>query len=106
MDRKIFDRTHESIPYGSAERAMPIVVTAFSQYSTIEEELQFRQQFHNTWRWNNQVMWSGMQREYAQAWADKHDMATLTTAMGPLMNPEHPLCLKRQKNRAGHGANI
>jgi hypothetical protein len=46
-------------------------------------------------------MWSGMQREYAQAWADKHDMATLTTAMGPLMNPEHPLCLKRQKKWSG-----
>jgi hypothetical protein len=56
MDRKFFDRTHESILYDSTEGSMPIVVTAFSQYLTIEEELQIRQQFHNTWRWNNQVM--------------------------------------------------
>jgi hypothetical protein len=98
MDGEFFDRTHESILYGVAEGSMPIVVTAVSQYLTIEEELQICQQFHNSWRWNNQVMWSGMQREYAQAWADKHDMATLTTAMGPLMAPEHPLCLKRQKS--------
>ncbi|KAH8650382.1 hypothetical protein BGZ60DRAFT_335665, partial [Tricladium varicosporioides] len=68
------------------------------QYLTIDEELQIHQQFHNTWRSNNQVMWSGMQREYAQAWADKHGMATLTTAMGPLMAPDHPLCSRRQKS--------
>jgi hypothetical protein len=39
-----------------------------------------------------------MLRKYAQDWADKHDMATLTTAMGPLMTLEHPLCLQRQKS--------
>ena len=73
-------------------------MTAFSWYLTVDEELQIRQQFHSTWRPNNQVMWSGMLREYAQAWADEHDMATLTTAMGPLMTLGHPLCLRRQKS--------
>ncbi|PVH67949.1 hypothetical protein DL98DRAFT_397851, partial [Cadophora sp. DSE1049] len=71
------------------------------QYLTIEEELQIRQQFHSTWRWNKQVMWSGIPRKYAQDWADKRDMATLTTAMGPLMTPEHPLCLRRHKSSVG-----
>ncbi|TGO43983.1 hypothetical protein BCON_0678g00010 [Botryotinia convoluta] len=98
MNLKLFNEMCELILYKNAEGSMPCVVPAFRRYLTIEEELQIRQQFHNTWRWNNQVMWSGMPREYAQAWADEHDMATLTTAMGPLMTPEHPLCLKRQKS--------
>jgi hypothetical protein len=38
-----------------------------------------------------------MLREIAQKWADEHGMQTLTTAMGPLMIPEHPLCLKSKK---------
>jgi hypothetical protein len=67
--------------------------TASRQYLTIEEELQNCQQFHNTWRWNNQVIWSGMLREYAQEWEDEHGMA-----MGPLMTPKHSLCLKGQKS--------
>lgn len=43
-------------------------------------------------------MWSGILRENAQQWADKHKMQTLTTAMGPLMIPKHPLCLKVKKS--------
>jgi hypothetical protein len=73
MDGKFFDRACEPILYESAEGSIPFVVTGFRQYLTIEEELQIRQQFHNTWRWNNQVMWSGMSRDYAQAWADEHE---------------------------------
>jgi hypothetical protein len=46
-------------------------------------------------------MWSGILHEYAQDWADKHNMATLTTAIGPLTTLEHPLCLKRQKSSGG-----
>ena len=42
-----------------------------------------------------------MLREDAEVWADKHDMVTLTMALGPLMNPEHPLCMKRQKSSSG-----
>ena len=76
MDRVSVDRTWESIPSQSAKGSMPIVVIAFRQYLTIDEELQICQQFHDIWRQNNQVMWSGMLREYAQAWADQHDMAT------------------------------
>jgi len=43
-------------------------------------------------------MWSGILREEAQRWADEHKMQTLTTAMGPLMNPRHPLCLRSRKS--------
>lgn len=45
-------------------------------------------------------MWSGLLREEAQSWADEHGMQTLTTAMGPLMMPNHPLCLRRTKTEA------
>lgn len=50
-----------------------------------------------------------MLRENAQQWADEHEMQTLTTAMGPLMMPEHPLCLQSKKTRQAwnqyiHGA--
>jgi hypothetical protein len=101
MDRIYFDSTCETILSKNAEGSMPVVITAFRQYLTTGEELQIRQQFHSTWCRNNQVMWSGILRECAQAWADEHDMATLTTAMGPLMTPGHPLCLKSQKSSGG-----
>ncbi|CZT06987.1 uncharacterized protein RAG0_12561 [Rhynchosporium agropyri] len=76
-------------------------MTAFSQYLTIEEETEIHQQFNSTWRQNNQVMWSSILREHAQAWANEHDMSTLTTAMGPLMASEDSRCLRRQKSTAG-----
>ncbi|KAK2686151.1 hypothetical protein QWA68_015758 [Fusarium oxysporum] len=37
---------------------------------------------------NRQVLWSGMLREQAQQWADAHGFQTLTTALGPLLNPD------------------
>ena len=43
-------------------------------------------------------MWSGVPREWAQLWADRNDMQTLTTAMGPLMDTKHPSCLKSCKS--------
>jgi hypothetical protein len=97
MEKENLDGTNESVPHSSYQVSVPFVVTDFRPYLTAEEELQIRQQFHDTWRWNGQVMWSGILREEAQEWADNHDMATLTTAMGPLMNPEHTLCLKNNK---------
>ena len=101
MDKIYFDYTCDTVLSKNAEGSTSVVITDFRQYLTIDEELQIRQQFQSTWRRNNQVMWSGLLREYAQAWADKHDMATLTTAMGPLMTPGHPLCSKSQKSSGG-----
>lgn len=72
------------------------------KYLTIEEETQIHQQFLGSeWRPNSQVLWSGVQREEAQTWADAHNMQTLTTAMGPLMDPENSLCLKPKKSKLG-----
>ncbi|PVH89086.1 hypothetical protein DL98DRAFT_614165 [Cadophora sp. DSE1049] len=74
------------------------------QHLTADEEAQIHRQFQgDTWQRNNQVLWSGILREEAQLWADEHEMQTLTTAMGPLMDPSHPLCLWTQKT-ATHGA--
>ncbi|KAH9221731.1 hypothetical protein DL95DRAFT_511590 [Leptodontidium sp. 2 PMI_412] len=71
----------------------------FPQYLTAGEEARIHQQFQGElWRRNNQVLWSGILREEAQRWADEHDMQTLTTAMGPLMDLSHPLCLRNQKS--------
>lgn len=39
-----------------------------------------------------------MQREQAQTWADERNMQTLTTAMGPLMDPRASTCLQSQKS--------
>jgi len=62
----------------------------FPQYLTTDEEAQIHQQFQgDIWRCNNQVLWSGILRDEAQRWADE-----LTTAMGPLMDLSHPLCLR------------
>lgn len=66
---------------------------------TIDEAVQICEQFRSQiWRSDNQVMWARILREYAQGWADKHAMQTLTTAMDPLMDPKHPSCLKRNKS--------
>jgi hypothetical protein len=47
----------------------------------------------------SQVMWTGVPREWVQRWADQNDMQTLTSAMGPLMDPGHCACCKMQKSR-------
>jgi hypothetical protein len=43
-------------------------------------------------------MWSGLPREWVQIWADERDMQTLTTAMGPLMDNNNPLCKRKNKS--------
>jgi hypothetical protein len=78
--------------------AQASVVKVFRYYLTVEEATRIIQQFRSEyWHKDSQVLWSGMLREIAQKWADEHGMQTLTTAMGPLMIPEHPLCLKSKK---------
>ncbi|EKV13722.1 hypothetical protein PDIG_36330 [Penicillium digitatum PHI26] len=73
-------------------------VKVFRYYLTVEEATQIIHQFRSgSWNKDRQVLWSGMMREDAQKWADEHEMQTLTTAMGPLMMPENPLCLKSKK---------
>jgi hypothetical protein len=90
-----------------AQSTLSLIITEHLHYVTAEEENQICQQFQgHSWRPNSQVMWSGMQREFAQKWADEHDMQTLTTAMGPLMRPKDPLCLKEKKSSKEWGKYI
>ncbi|KAI7973037.1 hypothetical protein EIK77_000840 [Talaromyces pinophilus] len=70
----------------------------FNKYLTPREITQICDQFHTNWSRNNQVMWSGIPRATAQAWADQHQMQTLTTAMGPLMIHGDPKCLHTSKS--------
>ncbi|KAH7018070.1 uncharacterized protein B0I36DRAFT_335262 [Microdochium trichocladiopsis] len=41
------------------------------------------------------VLWSGMNQEVVQKWADKHDLATLSTALGALKTTAHETCRTR-----------
>lgn len=75
------------------------LVAILRQYLSVHEAVQIIGQFQsNYWIPNGQVLWSGMPREKAQEWADRHQLQTLTTAMGPLMDVQHPDCLKLKKN--------
>jgi hypothetical protein len=70
------------------------------QYLTIEEEKQIIEQFRQSWRPNVQVLWNGVLREEAQKWADEHNMQTLTTVMGLLMDKKNPLCPNHDKTKS------
>lgn len=73
-------------------------VLKLRDYITSEEELEIHRQFRSSsWKPDSQVLWSGMYREEAQAWADGHNMQTLTTAMGPLMDERAPTCPRKIK---------
>jgi hypothetical protein len=63
-----------------------------------DEEEQINQRFDKVCRRDSQVLWSGISRDVAQTWADKRNLQTLTTAMGPLMDADHPSCLKLKKS--------
>jgi hypothetical protein len=48
------------------------------QYLRADEEARIHRQFQgDTWRRNNQVLWSGILRDEAQRWADEHEMSAL-----------------------------
>ena len=71
-----------------------------SHFLTTEERNAIHHQFEDSsWCRNCQVLWTGIPRDHAQRWADKHDMQTLTTAMGPLMAKESKHCLSTQKSK-------
>ena len=76
-----------------------VEVEYFYHYFTAEELAQICEQFHSDWSPNQQVMWSGIPRAVVQEWADRHQMQTLTTAMGPLMDREDARCLRSRLDR-------
>jgi hypothetical protein len=74
-------------------------VEQIRKYLTVGEAEQICHQFHNDqWQHGCQVMWSGIDRQFAQHWAEGHGMHTLTTAMGPLMEHENDQCLWSRKS--------
>ena len=44
------------------------------------------------------VFWNGIPREWAQLWADEHEMLTLSSMMGPLMDKTSSRCPKLRKS--------
>lgn len=86
------------------------LVGIVSRFLSVQEAAQIIERFQSeNWIPNGQLLWSGIPREKAQKWADRHGLQTLTTAMGPLMDEKHPECLKlkkgpRQWSRYVHGA--
>ncbi|WQF76622.1 hypothetical protein CDEST_01636 [Colletotrichum destructivum] len=66
-------------------------------YITLEEARLICNQFKGSFRPNRQVLWSGMERQAAQKWANAHDYQTLTTAMGSLRTLETS---KKRKKRS------
>ncbi|KAJ9654440.1 hypothetical protein H2198_006520 [Neophaeococcomyces mojaviensis] len=66
---------------------------------TSEEEAEIREQLCSSdWNEDGQVMWSGVPKDKAQQWANRHGLQTLTDAMGPLMRPEDPQCHRSDKS--------
>lgn len=92
------------------QSAQAPLVGVVSRFLSVQEAAQIIRRFQSeNWIPNGQVLWSGILREKAQEWADRHRLQTLTTAMGPLMDEKHPECLKQKKNhqqwsRYIHGA--
>ncbi|KAF3807930.1 hypothetical protein GCG54_00007666 [Colletotrichum gloeosporioides] len=55
-------------------------------------------QFNEIWVNDKQVLWSGVDHDLAEEWAEQRGMQTLTCAMGPLMNWTHPKCRRIYKS--------
>ena len=70
------------------------------QFLTDSEAVDILRQFRGCGRWesNRQVLWTGMNQETVQIWADEHGLITLTTALGRLKDLTHPACLRRVKS--------
>ena len=72
------------------------------EFMTSDEELRIHQQFRGSqWRPNRQVLWTGINREIGQKWTNTHEMQTLTSAMGPLMDPSDASCVRGRKSKNG-----
>lgn len=82
-----------------------------SVWLTNQEAKDIHRQFQKSCLRNCQVLWSGMDRAQAQRWADSRNLQTLTTALGPLLDPSDPDCPHGPKSSAGwaryiHGASV
>lgn len=96
--------------FGPGQPSLPLQ-RLMGHWLTVQEAEDIYRQFQRSCVPNRQVLWSGMLREYAQKWADRRDFQTLTTALGPLLDPSRPECPHIRKPSAGwagyiHGASV
>ncbi|RSL97958.1 hypothetical protein CEP52_010622 [Fusarium oligoseptatum] len=89
----------------------PAIRALVRLWLTDQEAKDIYQQFQKSFIRNCQVLWSGMHRAQAQGWADKRKLQTLTTALGPLLDPSSPDCPHHPKSPSGwiryiHGASV
>jgi hypothetical protein len=70
------------------------------KYLTRKEADQIIAQFQDIPQSSDRLLfWTGVPRNWAQQWADEHDLLTLTSAMGPLMDAKDKACLKSGKGK-------
>jgi hypothetical protein len=82
--------SHHS-PCADGNKCPPSIRKIIHQYITVEEEKQICQQFDSqACPANTQVLWSGIPRTFAEAWAKERGLQTLAMAMGPLMSRKGP----------------
>jgi hypothetical protein len=71
-------------PFRPTAPRPPTIAEFIREFLTDGEIAQLERQFISSCQPNRQVMWTGMLLAEAQEWADRSDMQTLSTAMGPL----------------------
>jgi hypothetical protein len=76
----------------------PNIRSFVEEHLNVEEVVVIEAQFSSSLRPDQQFLWTGMNQDAAQAWADRNGLQTLTTAMGPLMNNDNPACPKKKKS--------
>jgi hypothetical protein len=86
---------HNSLSIKEPDNVPSAVIAYYIGCLTTEETAQIcRQCEGNEWHQNCQVLWSGLDQQQVQRWANDHGMQTLTKILGPLKDQWH-----RNKNR-------
>jgi hypothetical protein len=102
-------RIYSQAPRETSPRGEPTILDAQTdesllvsddglKYLTRQEAEQIIERFKGIpQRYDRLAFWTGIPREWVQQWADDHDMLTLTSAIGPLMDRKDQRCLRRIK---------
>ncbi|KAK1984207.1 hypothetical protein LZ30DRAFT_652142 [Colletotrichum cereale] len=76
-----------------------LLCTVWPQYLSLQEACDIIKQFDGQgWLKDQQLLWSGTTQAEVHRIANEHGMQTLRVAMGPLMDPDNPSCLKARKS--------
>jgi hypothetical protein len=102
-------RIYSQAPRETSPRGEPTILDAQTdesllvsddglKYLTRQEAEQIIERFKGIPQsYDRLAFWTGIPREWVQQWADDHDMLTLTSAIGPLMDRKDQRCLRRIK---------